>query len=248
MVLVGSTIAVALVDFGLAASDYFFMRRVYRARGVLRAIPSGLVVGVACVVAAKLVGFEPGYVYGVLAAWVFTVETSKEDQGKMAALSTVSMLVLAVACWLIRVPVTGHAAGGAVGWIALQTALTGTFLLALESAVISLIPLRFLRGHQIWVWNKKVWAITTFITTAVFIHILMTPGSGVIAKSNSSTIAVGVALAFFGVVSTAFWAWFHFRPAPERAEAAASLADQLPPEPSGREPYFWSTTEFTGGD
>jgi hypothetical protein len=136
----------------------------------------------------------------------------------MAVLTTLSLLAVALVSWVARVPVSARAELAHPGmiWIALEAALTGVFLLGLEGAVIGMLPLRFVRGRDVWEWNRWIWAGVTFVCITVFVHILFTPNTGgVFSNAATSTVKLILLFVIFGALSVGFWAWFRFRPDPE---------------------------------
>jgi hypothetical protein len=240
---IGFCVAVAATNFGLVAADWMYVRRKYDERGLLHTVPGGLVVGAICVLASKAFSFEPGYVYGVVAGWVFQQQMSKRDQGEMSVMTTFLLLAVAVATWFGRAAVTHQAEAehARTVWIGVEAAMTGLFILSLENAVIGTLPIRFMRGRAAWKWNKPVWGLTTFVTLMVFVHILLSPGA---ADDNPTAKVFGVWLTF-GVFSVAFWSWFRFRPEPEeavlpaptrRSRTAPAVTTPLPWTPPARLP------------
>ena len=70
----------------------------------LHAIPSGLAIGAGCVLFSRLTGFQPGYLYGVVAGVLFTRELTRRERGHIAALCTLTLLVLGILAWFAWVP------------------------------------------------------------------------------------------------------------------------------------------------
>ena len=85
---------------GLGVSAWFVRRRDSGVSLSVRALPGALVVAAACVLLSRVVGFEPGYLYGVLAGLVVGGALSAVDEGKQAALASGVTALVALAAWL----------------------------------------------------------------------------------------------------------------------------------------------------
>lgn len=215
MVTLGCMVAVALTNFGLVTPEFLYMRGRVHEKGVLNTVPGGLIVAALCVVASKLLKFHPGYVYGVVAGWEFHTRLSKRDEGVLGMISAWALIAFAFAAWFLREPVgrlvdETHAAP----WVALEVSLTVLFILAVENALIGLIPLRLIKGYRLWKWSKLAWFGTTFVVAMVFTHILVTPNNGSFSPSHASTYKILMIFGVFGALSVIFYAWFRFRPDP----------------------------------
>jgi len=181
----------------------------------LRAIPSGLVVAVACVLVSRLTDFAPGYLYGLLGGAVFAGVLDKRSEGRAESVTLLAGLVVALGAWVAFEPVA-HAANAAnpnLGVLVADSLLGCLFIGGIEGMLFSLIPLRFLPGHRLRQWGWVPWALLTALTLYVFVHVLLVPSAGYLGRSTSASTNVTIALfAAFGVLSMGFWAWFRFRP------------------------------------
>jgi hypothetical protein len=181
----------------------------------LRAIPSGLVVAVACVLVSRLTDFAPGYLYGLLGGAVFAGVLEKRTEGRAESVTLLAGLLVALGAWVAFEPVA-HAANAAnpnLGVLVADSLLGCLFIGGIEGMLFSLVPLRFLPGHRLKQWGWVPWALLTALTLYVFVHVLLVPSAGYLGRSTSASTNVTVALFIaFGVLSMGFWAWFRFRP------------------------------------
>ncbi|HEX5088481.1 MAG TPA: FGLLP motif-containing membrane protein [Nocardioides sp.] len=214
--LVGVFVAL-LVAVGVAVGSGWLFRSVrHLSRDwYLRAIPSGLVVGIVCVLVSRLTHFAPGYLYGVLGGAVFAGALARRTEGGAETVTMLGGLVVALGAWVAFEPVA-HAANSAhpsLGVLVADSFLAALFVGGIEGMLFSLIPLRFLPGHRVKQWGWVPWALLTVLTAYVFVHVLLTPASGYLGRSTAATTNLTIALfAGFGVFSMGFWAWFRFRP------------------------------------
>ena len=221
--LIGMTVAVAVVSVGFCLPSAIYMRRNHGEWGKISVLPGSMLVGLACVGLSRLLNFQPGYLYGVLAAVVFARALRDREKGRLSAVAALFMLGVSVLAWAARVPVSAATSepGASVWLVALESCLGAIFLLGLESIVVGLLPMRFLDGGRVREWSGAAWAVLFAVGLFALVHVLLSPGSGYVGHTSGEvTIAVIVLYVIFGAVSVAFWAYFRYRPerwVPKRA-------------------------------
>jgi hypothetical protein len=170
------------------------------------------------VLITRLTNFQPGYLYGLVIAFVVARELGVAIEGKAMARAAASALVVAVIAWfaLWGVDTMVSAKGDPQPLlIAVQTALVTVLVAGVELAVFGMIPLRFLPGEKILRWNRRIWAVLTVFAVVGFLYILVHPRTGYLADETRTPMVTIVALLlFFGFGSFVFWAYFRFRRAP----------------------------------
>jgi YVTN family beta-propeller protein len=126
----------------------------------LEALPGGLLIAAGCVLVSRVAGFQPGYLYGVVAGIAFTRSLAKKQKGHVVALSTVTTLTVAVVAWFAWVPVDRIAEkpGAFAGLVIADDFLGSMFVGGLVGTVIGLVPLEFLPGWTLRQWHRGVWA------------------------------------------------------------------------------------------
>ena len=204
----------------------------------LHAIPSGLAIGAACVLFSRATGFQPGYLYGVVAGVLFTKELARHEKGHIAALCTITLLVLGVAAWFAWVPVDAAAVkpGASTALVLLDDLLASIFVSGLVGTVIGLTPLRPLPGYAIKEWNRGVWVATYVLALFGLVQVLLRPhATGPSHTPIAMTVGLFVA---FGVGSIAFHEHFEAKrratagepdpPLVARLRALAESSKQVP--------------------
>jgi hypothetical protein len=220
--LIGILAGLAIVIGAFELPLVLFQRRVNKDAGRLRVQPLTIFIGVACVVISRIADFQPGYLYGLVAAYAFARELPLREEGRANALTGVWMLGVALAAWLL-LPLSEEAlANTPLIQMAIAAALATIFVGGLEALLFEMVPLKFLRGDAIFAWNRLAWGFL-FVTAAfTFAHILLNPANGYLGSTrNSSLFAAIVLFAGFAIISVAFWAYFRFRP-PRVLESAGS--------------------------
>ncbi|MGH2717112.1 MAG: choice-of-anchor P family protein [Actinomycetota bacterium] len=183
----------------------------------LRVLPGAAVIALICVLLSRAVHFQPGYLFGLIAGLEFERELAADTTGRLTLLSSTIMLAVGFIAWAARTPLAAAAAGPHASFlvIALEACLSAIFVIALESAVFALLPMRFLEGVKLTRWSKLAWAATWGCAVLAFVEILLQPGSGYVSPASGAGKWTAVALfVAFGLLSVAFWAYFRFRPAP----------------------------------
>ena len=169
---IGITTALSLVLGEL------YLRRRLAVRGHPRVILWTLPLAIGSVVLARVSGAQPAYLYGVVGAYAGAAGLSLADQGRMTQRGSLGLLALAVAAWILRVPVQpdGALPQGGVAEV-LDTILVGVFVAAVEAVVIGLIPLRFLPGERLRAWSTWRWAAIWAVAIVLFAHVVLYPVS-----------------------------------------------------------------------
>ena len=203
-----------LTVIGEAIAGLYIFRRL-QTRVYLRVFPAALIIAIASVAISRLVDFQPGYLYGLVAGAAYRGSLPKEREGAGIAFASGLLFVMSLAAWLAWLPVKGLAEqpDASFGILVLEALLVATFVAGIEGLLFGLMPLRFLDGDKLAAWNKFVWAVIFFAAAFAFIHVLLDPATGFIGFSEEiPAITVLALFAGFGLFSMAFWGYFRFRP------------------------------------
>lgn len=210
---VGLGVAMALITLTYDLPSVGYFRR-FGEHARLLVLPSTLVVAGVSVALSRVIGFQPGYFYGVVAGLAFRRQVGTDVKGRLVAVSAIAVLVLSATTFFLWSPVS-EAAGrpGASFWVLLLDAfLAGIFWCGLDSMVLSLLPLRFLQGRDLQQWSRAAWAVLYGLTLFAFVHIMLRPSTGYVADTRVVPLVVAIGLFVgFGVFSFAFWGYFRFR-------------------------------------
>ncbi|MGD0194470.1 MAG: FGLLP motif-containing membrane protein [Candidatus Dormibacteria bacterium] len=172
------------------------------------ALVGGLAVAAVCVLVSRLTQFQPGYLYGVICGITFAAKLGRVQKGHIVALSTVATIVVAVAAWVIWVPVQGVAtrSGASFALIILDDLLASVFVGGLVGTVIGLLPLRFLPGWDLRTWHQGAWLACFAFAVLAFVEVLLLPHND--NHSNAPLITTIVLLVVFGGLSIGTREWF----------------------------------------
>jgi len=208
-------ITVGLITYWYNGGQILVSQRLFSLDGAIRIFPMGVVIAAVCVLLTRLDGFQPGIIYGFIASAVIVGSTdpNEEQQGKTIFYAALALLALCLASWLLVSPFRDLATDNDSWWAALPEAIAvGVFVGALEGTVFQMIPIRYLDGHKLWVWNKLSWALiagsTAFLFWAVLLH---DQSSSMSSVTHGTPAAAIVAMLVCLVLSVAFYAYFRLR-------------------------------------
>jgi hypothetical protein len=173
-----------------------------------------LAIAAVCVLFSRLLDFQPGYLYGVVAAVAFSSTMPREDKGRVGALAHVAQLALGLVAWLLWLPV--HDSGSTWPVILLTDVLGALFVGSLVSTTLTLFPLRFLDGGHVFAWRRAVWGALFAVATFVMLAVMLNPNSDADSGPSSWVLAI-VLLVLFGAASVGFAYYWH------RRDAAATV-------------------------
>ena len=185
--------------------------------------PGLLLLVVAGAIFSRLLGFEPGIIFGALLGLAFGATLQGARQAKVVLVGSGFLVALSFVSW------TTYSIGVAFGWqatgpgvFALET-LAGLTVAGASGLAIALLPHKAFDGKVIWDWRKPVWAIAY---AAGAFYALVVLGAIPVDPSTVSAPLLGwlVLYLVYGAVSLVLWliARRAARPPVAPAEAPAS--------------------------
>lgn len=166
-----------------------------------------LVIIVIAVVLSRIVGFEPGMVFGLVVGLAFGVTLAAATEVRVKLIGLGWALAVGLVCWV------GYSLlAGLTGFVPIFVAetLSAVTVGALAALPVVLLPLRGLDGGVLFGWNKWVWAGIYFLALALFFFLLMPmPFSwGEIRTPLATWVVLYLG---YGLLAAGVWAWFRFR-------------------------------------
>jgi hypothetical protein len=192
------------VPFG--ATKLFHQARHDSTRVHLRAIPAGLLIAAACVLLSRLSGFQPGYLYGIVAGLAFGRALAKREQAHLIILSTLAVIAVSLAAWFgwLGVHRSAANAGASPALVWLDDALAATFVAGLVGSVISMLPLRFLPGRVVKSWSRTAWAGMFCVALFGLVQVMLRPHATAAGPSHSPLVTTVVLFVLFAAATFAF--------------------------------------------
>ena len=182
--------------------------------GDLRAFPLGIGIAVVFDIFSRLSHFEPGYVFGILAAIVFRVKPTGEEDGKSITYASLWLLGLAALAWIAFGPVNSTVvAGNHSFWIlTAESLLSYVWICGLQSLFFGLIPATYMDGDAIYRWSKVAWAGMFIVVTFVFVQFVMHPSAAGYGGNTKTNLFPMLSIFIVSAVAAGvFWLAVHFR-------------------------------------
>jgi hypothetical protein len=214
-------LAVATAAISLTRDRYVWTR--FKVHGTIKIAQWTLVLAAACVLITRLTGVQPGYVYGIVATVAFAVPLARADEGRMAWLGALALLVMALAAWFLRIPVqptVDHPVEGLA--LLADRAFVAIFVTGVEGLVFGLIPIRFMIGEPLASWHKWRWLALWGAGILLFAHVILYPVSDY--QPNPSAVGlwtVAITVIAYSAVAVGFWWYFRQRDERRRREEAS---------------------------
>jgi hypothetical protein len=122
--------------------------------------PGILLVLVLAVVLSRLLGFEPGVVYGAFLGLTFGATLQGARQARVLVSGTIYVVALSFLSWILYTVgvLFQWQNAGPGGAFAVET-LSGLVVAGASGLAIALLPHKSLDGGTIWAWNKLIWAV-----------------------------------------------------------------------------------------
>ncbi len=193
------------------AGGWLLVRRIMSRRApesapMLRLRWGSLVLLALTVLIARLLGFDPGVIFGLVVGLTFAITLSATRDATVVLLGSGFALAFAAIAWIgysILAPIADGAPGN------LPLVFTSEFFSAItiegiSSLPIALLPLLALDGRKLFAWRRWVWAVGYVVGLAAFAIVMFTiPDSwGAIGGDFGKWVLLFV---IFGVVAVAVW-------------------------------------------
>jgi hypothetical protein len=187
-------------------------RRLNRDRGQVSMIVEALPIAVLGVVISRVVGYEPGYLYGVVMVWAFVHELNERVEARTVERGTWWMLALSVGAWLMLNAARAGTNEGSIPGLLLTTVLSAVTVAGVEAVVFALLPLGSMAGATLFRASRLRWGVLYAAGLLAFILVILNPANGFARAPEqvSFVTAFGLFVAF-ALFSAAFWAFFQVR-------------------------------------
>jgi hypothetical protein len=216
------SLAVGTLTFALAPSA---TARTFGVTGAFQIRPGYLLLVAACVVVSRVIGFVPGFLFGLPAAFAVlgALEGAKRRDGMLALVALVAPLAVGLIAWILAIP-TDLALRGLAGSQmnatlsnglitvvgALQAGFLLAFFVALWQTFFELFPIAGLNGWTLFTRGRVVWFLAFAVTAFLTMHILINPNATILeTPKNRALILIVVMLAIYSAVAVGTWLLFN---------------------------------------
>lgn len=216
--LVGLTGAFVVVAVVAAIARRTYLGRLDPVRDHRRLFPAIMLLALACVVASRLAGLQPGLILGTLVTFATTRAALHGDlDGRAKAVTAASLATVGALAWVLREPLVALA-GPTDGFTAqmLAAGLTAITVTAVVHLALAMIPVTLLDGGAVFAWSKPRWAVFAGLGALGFVHVLLQPTADAAGFVGRGPFLAGL-LATYLLAVVVFCTWLRARtPAPEQ--------------------------------
>jgi hypothetical protein len=195
----------ALFNVGAWAVITLVLKRVQPdAKPTLTFHPASLVVVAIAVLLSRLLQFDPGVIFGLVAGTTFAIALARSKQAVVIIAGTAYAAVVALLAWIIySVMNAGGPPDGAL-LVSLSEFLGGVTLEGVSTLPIALIPLATLDGGILFAWRKWVWAVSYVVGLALFMLVLFNlPGGD--EPVDGDFVRWALVFVVFAVIAVGVW-------------------------------------------
>ena len=194
-------IALFILSYGIGWLTGLIVKRVWGVSSAVEIEPAIAVFAIIGVVFARLLGFSPGFLLGVVIGLELFRPTKRANLG--ASLLQFGLIVAAsLLAWLGYGALSGTPLDD-FGSALLAETLAAITIEGLTAAAVAILPLRFLEGRDLWEQSKALWlGAFLVIQTAFALLVLPTAFEGTEVGDFAVWIAVFGA---FAVLTLAVW-------------------------------------------
>ncbi len=214
IIFLGFAVALGTVTYIYEGGQAYMARRFEATAGVAL-FPVALVIALVCVVASRLLNFQPGAVYGFVAAYALLTPAvfDRWQSARLILVPALALLVVGLVAWLLVLPLREAGGNDFTSPAGMGEAVTVLlFVAAVEGLLFNMIPLAFMNGKSIWDWNRLAWAALAIILVPLFWHVVRNQKeSDIEALAEQGTIGVLAALTLCVTLSGATWTFFKLR-------------------------------------
>ena len=165
--------------------------------GSIKLFPAGIFIALFCIALTRLLGFQPGIIYGFIAAHTLVAGSviTRGQEGRQILFPALVLLTVCAAAFLLLAPSRELATDTDSLWASIPEGVAvGIFVGGLEGLFFQMVPIKFMDGHRLWAWSKLVWLGVTGIIAFLFWHILLNVESQSFDTLSKTTPAIALLL------------------------------------------------------
>jgi hypothetical protein len=208
-------IGLGFVTYVAEGGSSLLARRLHGARATVRMYGTAVIVSILCVIASRLIDFEPGVVYGFIASGIILapVALGRREEARLVLVPALALLGASLSAWILLQPVQAAMASNDGWYLALlDTILATIFVVGIEGLFLQMIPIRFMDGAVVMRWSRAAWALMFATITFLWWQLLLNRDSAYVdAFKHSSVWLAIVALLFFMATTGTAWLYFRYR-------------------------------------
>ena len=215
-------LAVSTLSYALAQSGTARARNA-GVTGAFQMRPGYLLVVAVCVLASRLIGYVPGFLFGLPAGFAVmgALEGAKRRDGMLALVALIAPLAVGLLFWLLALPTDlalrglsqadNIVSGGLMAVVgAAQTVFLLVFFVALWQTFFEALPIPGLSGWTLFTRSRGVWFLVFALTAFLAAHTLLNPNATAVQMvDNRALLLLVLALAIYSAAAVGLWLLFN---------------------------------------
>ena len=191
--------------------------------GAFQIRPGYLVVVTACVLASRVIGYAPGFLFGLPAGFAVmgAIEGVNPRDGMRALIALVAPLAVGVLFWLFAIPTdlalrglslaNNIVSGGLVAVVgAAQMVFLLVFFVALWQTFFEALPIPGLSGWTLFTRSRVAWFVVFAVTAFLAVHVLVNPNATAAQMvDNHALLLLILVLAIYSAAAVGLWLLFN---------------------------------------
>ncbi len=163
-----------------------------------------LIVVLAAVLIARVLEFQPGVIFGLVAGLTYAVTLIASRKAVVVLIGTAFALAVALVAWVVF-SVLSPVTGTNPLLLFVTEFFSGVTIEGISSLPLALLPLTALDGGDLFGWKKWVWGIAYVLGLAAFMLVLLTvPGTFAVFPGDFARWLI--LFAIYAVVAVGAWA------------------------------------------
>jgi hypothetical protein len=195
----------ALFNVGAWAVITLVLKRVQPdAKPTLLFHPASLLVVAIAVLFSRLLQFDPGVIFGLVAGTTFAIALAQSKKAIVIITGTAYAAVVALLAWILYSVLNASGPPDGALLVSISEFLGGVTLEGVSTLPIALIPLATLDGAVLFAWRKWVWAVSYVIGLALFMLVLFNlPGGD--KPVDGGFVRWALVFVVFAVIAVGVW-------------------------------------------
>lgn len=133
------------------------------------------------VVLSRLLSFDPGIVFGLVAGLLFASALIASRRAMVVMVGAGFAAAAGIASWLVYSALVALGAGGPGAFLLGVTEMFGAItILGVATLPIALLPFTTLDGAELWGWRRIAWALCYLGASLLFLLVMVTVPGGVV--------------------------------------------------------------------
>ncbi len=169
-------LGVGVVTYACSGIEALMTRRTFGVAAAVRPYPASLAIAIASVAISRIIGLQPGVVYGFAASCAIIGPGGIDErrQGRVTIFPVLTAIVLSVTAWLLIEPLRANASVSSsfLGQVGIAAGII-VFIGGLEGVAFNMIPLSVTDGGKLFRWHPPVWAAVALLASFLFWHVVI---------------------------------------------------------------------------